>query len=453
MDADTFAFRLKELLEYKKLSLQAVATALGISRAAVHKWTRGGEIDNDRLRRLADFLGVNWIWLRYGEQAREDAESAEVISLPMTDVRRQYASEIMESEARMRLALENAQVVTWEWNIITDEVTYSHNVESIYGWKITRNEEFWCHVVKEDAEQLRACFDHAFATGEPYDTDFRLILGSGEVRWIASRATPIRDSYGRTLRMVGVSTDITDRRQADQALQDSEARFRSIFEQACGAMAYVGLDGRWLKVNQALCDMLGYSSDALYSMTFQDLTHEADLDDNLELLDQLVAGRIPMYQLDKRLLHAAGHSLWARVRTSLQRNPIDGTPEHLITLLEDVTEQRQQLQALQHKVEEQDILIKAAGVARWLYDLNSGQLHGNIELSQLLGKRSISQINSLDALCACFEESSRTALLTALQLMPGETFRISCRLLKSGEQVLLFGRSHEQQLLGGALKL
>ena len=122
-------------------------------------------------------------------------------------------------------------------------------------------------------------------------------------------------------------------------------------------------------------------------------------------------------------------------------------------MLEDVTEQRQQLQDLQRRVEEQGILLKAAGVARWRYDLDSGQLHGNIELSQLLGKRSISEITSLDALCACFEESSRTALLTALQLMHGETFRISCRLLKSGEQILLFGHSHEQQLLGGALKL
>ncbi|MFC4523726.1 helix-turn-helix domain-containing protein [Cupriavidus pinatubonensis] len=72
MTEDSFAFRLKELLEHKKLTLQTVANALDVSRPAVHKWTKGGEIDYEKLRKLAAFLGVNLIWLRYGEQARQD---------------------------------------------------------------------------------------------------------------------------------------------------------------------------------------------------------------------------------------------------------------------------------------------------------------------------------------------------------------------------------------------
>ena len=101
MTENSFAFRLKELLEHHKLTLQAVGTALGISRTAVHKWTRGGEIDYDNLRKLADFLKVNWIWLRYGEEALHSVQQAEVVELPMTDVRRRYTAEIMESDTRM----------------------------------------------------------------------------------------------------------------------------------------------------------------------------------------------------------------------------------------------------------------------------------------------------------------------------------------------------------------
>ena len=88
MDANSFAFRLKELLEHHKLTLQAVGTALGISRTAVHKWTRGGEIDYDNLRKLADFLKVNWIWLRYGDEALQNIQQPQVVELPMTDLTR-----------------------------------------------------------------------------------------------------------------------------------------------------------------------------------------------------------------------------------------------------------------------------------------------------------------------------------------------------------------------------
>jgi PAS domain S-box-containing protein len=340
MEPDSFAFRLKELLELKKLSLQAVANALGISRTAVHKWTRGGAIDEDRLRHLAEFLDVNWIWLRYGEQGQQEADSAEAVELPMTDVRRQYAAEIMESEARMRLALQNANVVIWEWNLLSDEVTYSHNVKEIYGWPVDRNEDFWPHVVPEDVEPLRAAIDQAIATGEPYELDFRIVTGSGEVRWISSRATPIRDGQGRVLRMTGVSTDSTERKIAEEALRDSEERFRTIFEQACGAMAYIDLDGTWLKVNQRLCSLLGYPSEELCGQRFQLLSHEDELDHNLDLLERLKAGEVSMYEIEKRMRHRAGYFVWIRARTSLQRNPRSGEAEHLITFLEDITEQR-----------------------------------------------------------------------------------------------------------------
>ena len=103
---NSFAFRLKELLEHHKLTLQAVGTALGISRTAVHKWTRGGEIDYDNLRKLADFLKVNWIWLRYGDEALQNIQQPQVVELPMTDLRRRLTAEIMESETRMKLAQE-----------------------------------------------------------------------------------------------------------------------------------------------------------------------------------------------------------------------------------------------------------------------------------------------------------------------------------------------------------
>jgi len=223
---DSFAFRLKEQLEYKKLTLQAVANALGVSRTAVHKWTRGGEIDYANLRRLADFLNINWIWLRYGQEALADIQNTlSVEELPMTDIRRKYTSEIMESEARMKLAQEQARIVTWEWNLLTDEVAYSPNTETVYGWKITCNEDFWPHIPAEDAARLQQIYQETIPNGERNECDFRIIHPDGSQHWITTRATVIKDSAGRSVKMIGISMDNSERKVAEEALRISEQRF------------------------------------------------------------------------------------------------------------------------------------------------------------------------------------------------------------------------------------
>jgi PAS domain S-box-containing protein len=265
----------------------------------------------------------------------------------------------MESEARMTLAQESAGIVTWEWNLITDEVIYSPNVEAVYGWQIRRNADFWPHLPAEDAAAMQEMFGDCIANCEPYEFDFRIFQPSGEMRWISSRATPLPDSAGRSVKMVGISMDTTARKTAEEALRKSEERFRSIFELACGAMAYIGLDGRWLRVNNTLCELLGYSEQELRELTFQDLTHPGDLDENLEQLQQMLAGELNMYALEKRFRCKDGRIIWANVKTSLQRNLQDGTPEHLISVIDDITASRAERMALQARTEELERLLEA----------------------------------------------------------------------------------------------
>ncbi|ANC04008.1 sensor box protein [Pseudomonas putida] len=346
MVENSFAFRLKELLEHHKLTLQAVGTALGISRTAVHKWTRGGEIDYDNLRKLAAFLKVNWIWLRYGEEALQSVQQAEVVELPMTDVRRRYTAEIMESETRMKLAQEGARIVTWEWNLVTDAVTYSPNVEAVYGWPVQRNEEFWAHIHPDDIPPMQAMYAQAVADGTGCECDFRITRPDASQCWIASRATVLADSAGRAVKMVGISMDTTERKVAEEELRQSEARFRTIFEFAWGALAYIDPDGSWQRVNGSFCELLGYREDELYGTTFQQLTHPDDLPHNLHLLQRLLDGEIDRYEVEKRVRHKNGHYLWVRARTSLQRQA-DGQPEHLISVFTNITAEREEHERLQ----------------------------------------------------------------------------------------------------------
>lgn len=328
MSEDNFAFRLKELLEHKKLTLQAVGEVLGVSRTAVHKWTRGGEIDYDKLRRLSTLLGVNWIWLRYGEQARQDAQDGTPQALPMTDVRRRHTAQIMESEARMKLAQENARIVTWEWNLLTDEVTYSSNVEKVYGWPVKRNEDFWSHIPPEEVPALQAVFNHSISSGTPCDTDFRMLTPEGDVRWIASRAMPLLDDAGRALKMIGISMDTTARKTAENAMRKSEERLRTVFELANDAMAFVDLDGHWLTVNQAFTRLSGYEAEELSELNVATL-----LAPDAPLLASILAEPSKVYQQVVELRRKTDSPVQVRLKARLHIDQDCAKPEQIVLVL------------------------------------------------------------------------------------------------------------------------
>ena len=95
-------------------------------------------------------------------------------------------------------------------------------------------------------------------------------------------------------------------------------------------------EGRWLRVNPALCEIVGYSEDELLHMTFQEITHPDDLVNDLRHLEGLLASQIDAYQMEKRYIHKRGHLIWVHLSVSLVRGP-DGRPLYQVGLIEDIT--------------------------------------------------------------------------------------------------------------------
>lgn len=135
---------------------------------------------------------------------------------------------------------------------------------------------------------------------------------------------------------LNIIRDITQRKAVENAHQQSEERFRATFEQAAVGIAHVGLDGRWLLVNQKLCDLVEYKRSELLKLNFWDITHSDDLAEHLELLSQLRAGLIPYYSLELRYLSASGSPIWINLTVSLGRSQT-GKPSYFIFVLEDIS--------------------------------------------------------------------------------------------------------------------
>jgi PAS domain S-box-containing protein/diguanylate cyclase (GGDEF)-like protein len=167
----------------------------------------------------------------------------------------------------------------------------------------------------------------------------RFVRPDGSIIWVLANLTFLRDEAGWPLTWVGQFQDITAGRAAETALRDSEERFRLAFEHAPIGIAIVSPEGDWLRVNEKLCDMIGYSEDELLASTFQDITHPDDLDADLEHVRQMLAGEIRTYEMEKRYFRADGSIIWILLSVSLVRDA-DRSPLYFISQIQDVDERK-----------------------------------------------------------------------------------------------------------------
>lgn len=134
--------------------------------------------------------------------------------------------------------------------------------------------------------------------------------------------------------------DISEQKQAEQAFKESEQRFRKVFEEGPLGMAIVGLDYHFVNVNNALCQMLGYSASELSELTFPDITHPDDIDKDVTLAQQLYKQEIPDYRLEKRYITKNGQSLWIMLTASLLKDE-QGNTRYGFAMIEDISDRKQ----------------------------------------------------------------------------------------------------------------
>ncbi len=153
---------------------------------------------------------------------------------------------------------------------------------------------------------------------------------------IAVSGAPLRDEHGAPRGAVCVLRDMTGRLLLEKALREREAMFRGTFEQAAVGMAHTGLDGRWLRVNDRICAITGYTSDEMLSSKFQDITHPDDLETSNALSRDLIAGKSKTYSTEKRYIRKNGQWIWVNLTVALAHTPA-GTPSYFISVIEDIS--------------------------------------------------------------------------------------------------------------------
>ncbi|MEJ2710280.1 MAG: PAS domain S-box protein [Anaerolineales bacterium] len=176
--------------------------------------------------------------------------------------------------------------------------------------------------------------------------------------------------------MINVSNNITERVRAEQALRESELRFRTIFQQAHMGIDLVDIEGSIVESNPALQEMLGYTAEEMHQMNYAAFTHPDDISSSQAFFEQLIEGERDHFQFDKRYIHKDGKTVWAHLSVSVFRDERN-QPKYAIALIEDISKQRQ----LENEIAEVERRLLTRGeeerilLARELHDGPLQDLH------------------------------------------------------------------------------
>ncbi|MBD2516523.1 PAS domain S-box protein [Nostoc sp. FACHB-973] len=315
---------------------------------------------------------------------------------------RKRTEEILrESEQRWQLALRGNNDGIWDWNVKTNEVFFSIRWKEMLGYQdheISNHlDEMLTRVHPDDLDWvIQAVQDH-FARKTPfYITEHRVLCKDGSYKWILNRGQGLWDENGNVVRMTGSHTDITERKQAEEALssllnqlesivdertaeltrinqslqaeitqrqrmeaalRESEQRFRATFDRAAVGIAHVAIDGRWLLVNQRLCDILGYTLQELQLLTFQDITHPDDLETDLKYVNEILADRIQTFSTEKRYFRKDTSIVWVNLTVALMRES-STEPKYFISAIEDISDRKHSQEQIKASLLEKEVLLK-----------------------------------------------------------------------------------------------
>lgn len=382
--------------------------------------TAGRVIDTEVGSLLRQYLVV--------AQKYDRGRAAITVGIDITE-RKQFEVALQQQQRLFQQIADASPDILYVYDLADETIVYiNHQIEALTGYHPARvqalGSEFLPKILHpSDLSQMRrrrVSLQH-LDDGELLESEYRLQTPTGEWRWMHSRELVLaRDLNGCPEQIVGIAQDVTDRKNAEArlrqlnqeletkvaertlALQRSEARFRSLFEQMAVGVAQVNLDGRWQFVNQKLCDILGYNPSELAQRTCLEMTDPEDLSSFQHCLQQLRQGEQSTVSLEKRYHHANGSPIWVNVTISIVRDTSEteygSFPQvdpYFVVVVQDIRDRKQAEAALKHQKEILQTIFDRIPVAIAFLDAREVPQLINRCLEETLGWR-LAELRQMD---------------------------------------------------------
>jgi diguanylate cyclase (GGDEF)-like protein/PAS domain S-box-containing protein len=220
----------------------------------------------------------------------------------------------------------------------------------------------------ESAEQLPELIAAADASGNA-ECDCDHVRLDGGVLPVRTEVITVRDSAGEAVYRIGWFEDLTEQRQAERERARTRRDFEIAFRYAPNGVAIIDLDGRFVRVNPKICEITGYAENELEGHNLSEITHPDDLDADLDYVEQLLAGEITSYEMEKRYFTKQGHLIWILLSGSLVRDDA-GAPEHFIVQVQDIS-QRKRMEASLRELADKDVVTGLMNRRRFEEELDT----------------------------------------------------------------------------------
>lgn len=332
----------------------------------------------------------DWVWLLVNAEPRlaENGSIVEVIC-SFTDIteRKQSLAVLTELKSRYDAAMRASGQVFYDWNTVTNEITWGGDAGFLgcTAAELGGNLDAWMELVHpDDRAAVLEDVDRVVTAKSSASIEYRLRARNGHYKLIKDHGHYYSSDDGQLICMAGLVSDITDQRGAEEELRASDERFRKVFANAATGMTLQSLDGVFLDVNRAYCQITGYEARDLVGSNYRSITHPEDLAHNLAEMQDLLAGKVPSLVMKKRYLSKDGRVVWVRNSVSLLRDS-QGAPLQFIVLVEDITDSKKAEEALRGSEERFRKLFAHAATGMTLQDLDGNFLEVNQAFCEITG--------------------------------------------------------------------
>src|SRR5262249_36420632 len=281
--------------------------------------------------------------------------------------------ELQRVKNRLELAVTGSKACTWDFELHDGQIAGSTpaftNAWELCGFDVPEDpklvgQAFSAVLPPEDLApfigKIQAFLD---GTEREWERELRIVHKDGSHRWHLTRGVAERAARRKATGVTGASIDITDRVLTDRALQESEERFRRTFENAAVGMILTDLEGRFLEYNARFCEFLGYTREELAGRRFVEFMVPEEVAADLERHQRVVRGEIASFTRDKRYIRKDGAIVWGNITVSvIQRHP-DGTPAHVMGILQDITERKALEAAVEKAQARMQLAMRGSDVA------------------------------------------------------------------------------------------